>query len=423
VLLGGLALAGTGYTAWAWTHASGEDAWLYHGGLLAGALAVAAVLAHVAVLPDGLPARLLSLAPLPALGRISYGVYLWHWPVFVVLDGGRTGLVGARLLAVRCAVTLLVSVLSYVVLERPVRASRRLRSGRLLLSTAAASLALGLLLVVGATTVPAHLRPTVAAETGVDGIDEIARDPARTPRPRERPTSERVPAHHWRPGQPLVVDVLGDSLAWSLVAYLPAREGYDVRDRTMLGCGITTTAPYRYFGRTYPAVPPKCRRWQRLWALAVASDDPDVSLVLVGRWETMSRRLGGRWTHVGEPAFDAHLRAALGHAIRLAGARGARVVLATEPYNRRGEAPDGSSYPEDSPERVEAWNRLLRDVAARHPGVAVLDLGRRVSPEGRFSWDAGGVRVRADGLHLTPSGVQQWIAPWLFPRLRALAPR
>jgi hypothetical protein len=170
-------------------------------------------------------------------------------------------------------------------------------------------------------------------------------------------------------------------------------------------------------------VPAKCRHWQRLWARAVASDDPDVSLVLVGRWETMSRWLDGRWTHVGDPGFDAHLRAALGRAIRLAGARGARVVLATEPYNRRGEAPDGSIYPEDSPERVAAWNRLLRDVAARHPGVAVLDLGRRVSPEGRFTWDAGGVRVRADGLHLTPSGVQQWVAPWLFPRLRALAPR
>jgi hypothetical protein len=44
-----------------------------------------------------------------------------------------------------------------------------------------------------------------------------------------------------------------------------------------------------------------------------------------------------------------------------------------------------------------------------------------VSPQGRFSWDAGGVQVRADGLHLTPTGVRTWVAPWLLPRLRAAA--
>ena len=52
------------------------------------------------------------------------------------------------------------------------------------------------------------------------------------------------------------------------------------------------------------------------------------------------------------------------------------------------------------------------------PGVRLLDFGARVSPEGHFTWTAGGVQVRSDGLHLTPSGVQRWIAPWLLPRLR-----
>ena len=30
--------------------------------------------------------RLLAVRPLVALGTISYGVYLYHWPVYVVLD-------------------------------------------------------------------------------------------------------------------------------------------------------------------------------------------------------------------------------------------------------------------------------------------------------------------------------------------------
>jgi hypothetical protein len=93
-------------------------------------------------------------------------------------------------------------------------------------------------------------------------------------------------------------------------------------------------------------------------------------------------------------------------------------VLATEPYNRRGETLDGGLFPEDQPERVTAWNALLREVAADHRRVRVLDLGARITPDGEFSWTAGGYQVRSDGVHLTPSGVAGWIAPWLVPQLR-----
>jgi hypothetical protein len=158
--------------------------------------------------------------------------------------------------------------------------------------------------------------------------------------------------------------------------------------------------------------------WPAVWRRAIDADDPDVVLILVGRWETMDRMLDGRWTHVGDPAFDRYLRSELELAIATAGAHGARVVLGTEPYNRRGEQLDGSLYPEDQPDRVAAWNDLVHAVAAEHPDVRVLDFGERVSPGGRFSWTAGGVQVRSDGLHLTPSGVQDWIAPWLLPQLR-----
>ena len=157
-----------------------------------------------------------------------------------------------------------------------------------------------------------------------------------------------------------------------------------------------------------------------MWRRAIAVDDPDVALILVGRWETMDRMLNGEWSHVGAPAFDSYLRSELELAITTAGAQGAQVVLATEPYNRGGEQLDGSLYPEDQPERVTAWNALLREIADDHPGTRVLDLGARVSPDGEFTWTAGGVRIRSDGVHLTPSGVQEWIAPWLLPQLQAL---
>jgi hypothetical protein len=154
----------------------------------------------------------------------------------------------------------------------------------------------------------------------------------------------------------------------------------------------------------------------------VDTDDPDLSVILLDRWELMDRRINGRYQHLGDPDFDAYVTAELTRAIAVGSSRGARVVLLTAPYTRRAERPDGGLYPEDTPARVDAWNALLARVAATdaaHP--AVLDLNRVVCPDGRFTWTVSGVRVRSDGLHLTPAGVQRIVAPWLLPRLTALA--
>ena len=215
--------------------------------------------------------------------------------------------------------------------------------------------------------------------------------------------------------------MFGDSLPWSLVQALPPHRGIDIRDRTILGCGIVLSAPYRYFGTTHPHVYRVCRGWDRQWRQALRLDRPHIALVMVGRWETMTRRWRGRWRALGDPVYDSYLRRRLHHAIVIAGSTGARVVLATLPYNRRGERPDGHLFPEDEPRRVTAWNRLLHDVAAHHHGVAVLDLGHRITPKNRYTDTAGGYLMRTDGLHLAPDGVRNWVAPWLYPRLIQVA--
>ena len=72
------------------TAASLEQSWIYDGGLLGVAL-VSALL--IAVVVDGrFPANLLAVRPLVAIGKVSYGIYLFHWPVFLLLDEQRTGL-------------------------------------------------------------------------------------------------------------------------------------------------------------------------------------------------------------------------------------------------------------------------------------------------------------------------------------------
>ena len=54
-----------------------------------------------------------------AIGRISYGLYLWHLPLFLVIDAERTGLSFWPLLAVRFAATFAAAGASYVLVERP----------------------------------------------------------------------------------------------------------------------------------------------------------------------------------------------------------------------------------------------------------------------------------------------------------------
>jgi len=91
----------------------------YEGWLGAGSLVSAALI--LSLQRAGAVTTLLSLRPLVALGRISYGVYLYHWPIFLVLDGPRLGNTGWWAFTVRVAVTLAVASLSYVAIERPIR--------------------------------------------------------------------------------------------------------------------------------------------------------------------------------------------------------------------------------------------------------------------------------------------------------------
>src|SRR4029077_19126917 len=98
-----------------------QDAdWLYHGGFVAYA-GLSALVILAAIAPHGPVRRLLAVRPLCALGAISYGVYLFHWPVFLWLDPTRTGWSDNALFVPRIVITLLIALASYRFLETPIR--------------------------------------------------------------------------------------------------------------------------------------------------------------------------------------------------------------------------------------------------------------------------------------------------------------
>ena len=95
-----------GLVAWSWVAIDGASSgMLYRGGLLAHSLACAVVISLVVAADRGWFGRGLGWRPLAWIGVLSYGLYLWHWPIYVVLSPERTGLDGLTLLGVRIAVS------------------------------------------------------------------------------------------------------------------------------------------------------------------------------------------------------------------------------------------------------------------------------------------------------------------------------
>ncbi len=88
-----------------WVTFSDHADQLYRGGFLLEAVLVAVVIASVVQPRPGPLGALLSVGWIRWIGQISYGLYLYHWPVFITLDEARTGLDGYALFAVRLAVT------------------------------------------------------------------------------------------------------------------------------------------------------------------------------------------------------------------------------------------------------------------------------------------------------------------------------
>ena len=116
-----LGLVGAAFCLWAFMSTTDRDSWLYHGGFLLFAVATAFVIVAI-IQPVGSPlGRVLSIGPVRWVGMISYGLYLWHWPVAIALSEPRTGLSGWDLSLVRLAATFGFATVSYYVVERPIR--------------------------------------------------------------------------------------------------------------------------------------------------------------------------------------------------------------------------------------------------------------------------------------------------------------
>jgi peptidoglycan/LPS O-acetylase OafA/YrhL len=153
-----LTLLATGIGA-AWLLVDGpSSSWLFTGGLFLHSLAGALLVGLCVRAPNTVVAKVLAWQPLRWLGLISYSVYLWHWPILVLLSPRLDG--WGRTLAV-CAASIGLGALSKYLVEDPIRFRARWARGRGgLLAFAALMVGLALLWLFVPTPAPVTIDVT-----------------------------------------------------------------------------------------------------------------------------------------------------------------------------------------------------------------------------------------------------------------------
>lgn len=101
-----------------------HSTWLSRGGLLLLLSLATAVLVGATVYPASVVGPVLGVLPLRWIGESSYGIYLWHLPVVAFMPQGALAAQPLVRAGVQLALTILLSALSWAVLENPIRRHR-----------------------------------------------------------------------------------------------------------------------------------------------------------------------------------------------------------------------------------------------------------------------------------------------------------
>jgi len=364
----------------------GIGAAYYRGGLLVFSMAAVAMVHAVTGDRAGLVGRALALRPLRALGVISYGVYLWHWPVIVYVTPERAGLTGWALDVLRVGLTLAVAAASYRLVERPIRRGA-LRGPVVRFGFAGA---------VAVTT--AAVLVTTAGVARVPGTDVAMASGDST-----RVYPETIPAGSSR------ILLVGDSGPTYLGPALAARaelEGAVAASDSQPFCTILEPEGVTRWPDGSVDQGPECHDVRRqAWAELIEQYDPDVVVYYIAAGGGSARVLmDGQWFKECDPDYDRYLVEALQGDVDLLGAQGATVAFATTP---------AGPFILLGPDIVDALGcrrASFEAVARSRPGTAVLDMAAQIE---RIEAHLGTSAFR-DPVHLSDDGAEL-VAEWLVP--------
>jgi hypothetical protein len=295
------------------------------------------------------------------------------------------------LLALRFAVTFAFAIVSFYLIERPVR-ERRLPGTRAFGVRPAA-----LLGGVAGVVVVTVFASTAGAMSWTDYFT------------RAQVTQAKVNV-----GAPRILTA-GDSSSFTLV-YNITKEVNDAahwQGTQRLGCGFMRTGVE--FDGTRTTERNNCNGIIQQWTQEIATFNPDLVVMIAGPWEVLNQIVDGQVVEPGSPKYNAAARAAIEDSLNIFTKRGAEVVYLDIPCFG---PVSGSSIPErGDPKRATALNKVLYSVAAQDKRLHILQWSNFLCPGGHFQDKKDGVVIRTDGVHFPPDGahvVWKWLGPQLL---------
>jgi peptidoglycan/LPS O-acetylase OafA/YrhL len=363
--------------------------------------------------------RLLGLRPIQWIGLISYSWYLWHWPVLTIATEWKgTGSLPTADALGWVFLSLVLAVITYLVVENPIRRSRFLITRRW------ASLVLGGCLIASSLTVAGlelHGHPRGAlAVPDLGGLKNNSTCPPPTKGQLASlmgtgsPASQRTVAR---------VMLVGDSTACTMLPGLEAvgaPDGVQIADAAVIGCGVVSgeIAPLYLNGANVYSGSKYCQaRAIALETRALRIERPNIVL-WASSWERMALVVGvGAHQKVltqGSPQWRAVLMQRIKSRVQLFTAAGAKVVMLTQP-------PFASNGHPTRPSAADAdfvrLNALLTQFAQHQPHVTLINLSALVCPTGPpCPQITDGLGYRTDGAHYSADGSLA-VARWLLPQL------
>ncbi len=381
-VLDGLGVVAIALLGVAWATLDGRDSRLYRGGFFAAEGLVAILIACAAHGERSFVARALSWKPLTWIGLVSYGLYLYHWPLYVVITKDRLGLPPLAISALRWGATFAVAYASYRLVEQPIR-RRGLWFGRPIVIVPAAFAAAALSIVIGTR---GALPPSEVAARE----DEIPPD--------------AVPPGFHR------ILVLGDSVAVSLGERMRA-----VSRPLKATVFVRATGDCNILHDQARVISLEKRAHQggdcdASWIADARDVQPDATLVLLGGGFFAPVQVDGKWQRACEPGWRSLYVSELGRNLSALAPVGGRIYLALAP------APVGG-WAEAAPKAtIDCYNDALRDAARRAPGVLIFDLASELCPNGVCARKDRGEPIRPDGMHFGGPGAEE-IARWTLGKI------
>ena len=386
------------------------DARLYQGGLAATTIASAVIIA-VVMRPNGLfVKKFFSQELLVEIGRRSYGLYLWHWPIFVITHARESG----NRLAVALAVTVIINEFVYRFVEIPARQGAlgnwwrnrpQLSAMRRRLPVLIAAVVVASLGVTGVKVVGIEARDLAIDTSTANVIFSVPTTVASASSlPAASTTSTTIAK------LPRTMLIVGDSQAHALAINKPSgmEKTFVVADGSIDGCGIYDRGvgvggTNGNFRRNFA----NCVGFEKSWAKSATKARANVALVVIGAWEVLDLKINGFTFVFNTSPADTMFRTQMKRGIDALRATGATVALlevaCMRPVDSKG-GPVPALRQRGDDARTRHLNDLMREIAApENDGVFFISGPKEWCTDPTISTS---LSYRWDGVHAYKPGAK-----------------